>query len=325
MESKKDIDVWLIVPLTLPGFDKEKIAQILKELLVANGYEYHIVSIKHSKAALSKTLEENVEAAPKIDKFDFKVVQRLGNKKFYDELQAVVRTVVKKSRLSQNLTEKPTVIFLCKNHPPNAWNRLERFIKEQKALRIKRIGLCADYDKQNGLNLNGERYLFDEVTVLNCLARVLDRDLPYETIRGTDAEKLSVVGTFIGMYRDTLTNYQMMFDGIFEVRLFDLERSNAKLASLGSEERAIRDQLFNQIAIAINEQGELTEELKEKGVGIGIANSKGEDIPWQKVQDELLKLFKKLSWEYYVLPDYKIADSLKKDFERLAKELAKEK
>lgn len=297
VEPKRTLnDVYVIVPTTIPGLNKEKISTLIQKACENQGYEYHDISIKDVKINIDSKVETK-GLDPKGNKIDTRVVQKLSLREFYRKFEITLDEVLLDKSLSN-----PVFFFLHKTHPQNSWKRLESFkFASRGKYKIGYIALTARYTIDDRLTLNKQQYPFDADFVLNCLWWILNRDVAYETVTGTNAQKLSTVGTFVGKYRGLDIGKEGPFNALFELNFFDKELNQSKI-----EQAETFFQLFGD---AIDEQAETIKKRRARMSGVPI-EANGEDIAWNKRGQDLVDLYNALNWKYALKSDTELLDKI---------------
>jgi hypothetical protein len=192
----KDHDMtYVIIPMGIPGMGKSNLISSFREIVEELGCTMDVVS---SDVVRQECMKEYMEKNPTA-KFDqaFDKTRNAAKMKFDAEI-----------RRSLDKDSDHHVLFIDKNHPPNAikgtLELLSKFCPYGRKLRIAAlIPECKDNIVISGHNNYVSEYPFSYEFLTQCLLRVKDRVM-HETLQGTIEKKFEVIFFMFKMYKNVL-------------------------------------------------------------------------------------------------------------------------
>lgn len=186
---------YVIIPMGIPGMGKSSLITSFREIVEELGCTMDVVS---SDIIRQECMKEYMEKHPTA-KFDhaFDKTRNAAKMKFDTEI-----------RRSLEKDSDHHVLFIDKNHPPNAikgtLELLSKFCPYRRKLRIAAlIPECKDKIVISGYNNYVSEYPFSYEFLTQCLLRVKDRD-GHETLQGTIEKKFEVIFFMFKMYKNVL-------------------------------------------------------------------------------------------------------------------------
>ncbi|CAG9319447.1 unnamed protein product [Blepharisma stoltei] len=177
---------YVIVPLGIPALGKTELVPVFQEIAERNGFMFVSISSDKIRGELyNKYIEENGKTDEQV-LYDKTTKQTI--KLFQDEII---------SALSQDSSRK--IIYLDKNHPPNAIKGSFETIKkgDKNAKIIVMVPDCGKY------YLGKNFFPMSLQVLLTCLLRIKNRDT-HETLAGTLEKRVGVVMMMYMLYKNYL-------------------------------------------------------------------------------------------------------------------------
>eukprot|EP00361_Fabrea_salina_P001476 CAMPEP_0202430446 /NCGR_PEP_ID=MMETSP1345-20130828/3886_1 /ASSEMBLY_ACC=CAM_ASM_000843 /TAXON_ID=342563 /ORGANISM="Fabrea Fabrea salina" /LENGTH=1162 /DNA_ID=CAMNT_0049041933 /DNA_START=84 /DNA_END=3572 /DNA_ORIENTATION=+ len=203
--------LYVVLPIGIPAMGKSfLINSLLREQL---GCSFSVVS---SDKVRAKCMEEYMQRNQKADKKTaFEKTAKPARKQFFQQVAAALVS-----------NHYPHIVFLDKNHPPNAIDFTLNEVRKNKPsqVNLKFVMLTPYCRDPFVLNMDSEFqqvYPFSLSMLVQCLLRARDRDL-HETLDGDVYHKMAVVLMMFQLYQGfTLDHLSEGFDFRVEVPFTD--------------------------------------------------------------------------------------------------------
>lgn len=201
--------IFAIVPIGIPGMGKSFQIKVIEEVISSMNGRMEIVS---SDVTRQKCMENLAAKQPELT-----LDQRFerSGKDARNSFNAQVKAL-----LNKDFKEDFFVLFLDKNHPPNALKGAISALREASSSRVELeiVALTPQLKRRylhtslkNSKNVSEYPFSFD--FLMSCISRVQDRKT-HETLNGEGEKSLGVMINFFSMYRNTnLTDEFLLNEG----------------------------------------------------------------------------------------------------------------
>ena len=197
MFSKRVRKVYVIVPITIPGMNKELFFQPFERIVKGQGYEFSFIANK----LIKKEAQDRVSNNPKYRRLPMDKLKRqadfLARDIFQEKLTYLIQ---KKLQPGQH-----HFVYIEKNHPPGSWKKTFNLITDASGNNEVEIIALVPLSTEEGLSFtfNQETVSFPFSTELfmKCLDTVQKRK-DHETLSGSGSESVGVLLEFLDFYKD---------------------------------------------------------------------------------------------------------------------------
>lgn len=197
MFSKRVRKVYVIVPITIPGMNKELFFQPFERIVKEQGFEFSFIANK----SIKKEAQETVSKNPKFQKLPPNELKRKGDllarHLFQENLTYLIQ---KKLNPGQH-----HFVYIEKNHPPGSWKKTLSLITDAGGNNEVEIIALVPLSTEEGLS-----FTFNEETVtfpfsVELFTKCLDtvqRRTDHETLSGSGSESVGILLEFLDFYKD---------------------------------------------------------------------------------------------------------------------------
>lgn len=206
-ESTQNV-VLVIIPMGLPGLGKSTLVKSILPALDQIGITYSIIESDQIRAELMEKMERT---HPKLSR----------DERFEKTTKSSSNNYIK--ALDQKLKEPRSthhIIFMDKNHPPNALPKIFSTIKSRakcRVIKLAQVPRCKGYDQ----------YPFSLNCIAQCLHRLIKRDDHYTLDNEDPLNSIKVGFLFANFYRrvkfDQSSIESLGFDGAIKVAMTNEE------------------------------------------------------------------------------------------------------
>jgi len=191
-------EIFVFVPITLPGCGKTTTLTALQKVLKSTDVSFQTIS---SDAIRLQLMNEIQRKQPHLDR------DSLFHKTTKTSRTEFTRGIERMFQAASSSTEDKSVIFLDKNHPPNAIPGVMRDLQKAcpRSLKLRTIAVVPEIQPFSMLGKRADiRFPFALSTLIQCCLRVKARR-NHETLNGEEgsAKFAQVVFMFYSMFRDT--------------------------------------------------------------------------------------------------------------------------
>jgi len=197
MLSKRTRKVYVIVPITIPGMNKELFFKPFERIVKEQGFEFSFIANK----LIKKDAQDRVSNNPKYRHLPADKLKRQADFLARDLFQEKLTFLIKK-KLNPG---QHHFVYIEKNHPPGSWKKTLNLITDASGNNEVEIIALVPLSTEEGLNFTSNQetvsFPFSIELFMKCLDTVQKRK-DHETLSGSGSESIGILLEFLDFYKD---------------------------------------------------------------------------------------------------------------------------